>query len=114
MKGRLDSLKQDNRTWSTSVKHELLWQTKFISEDCLAALSSARKQRNNLVHEGKIPDFDVIKNLWECMFELFESASGIGTLGMRRLVSFEAPELGFPEKNNFDEWIALSEKIRGQ
>ncbi len=114
MKNRLDSLKQDNRTWSTSVKHELLWQTKFLSEDCFATLSSARKQRNNLVHEGVIPDLDVIKNLWECMFELFESASGISPIGMRRLAFFQAPEPGFPEKNNFDEWLVLSENLRGQ
>jgi hypothetical protein len=108
MKNRLDSLKQDNRTWSTSVKHELLWQTKFLSEDCFGALSLARKQRNDLVHEGTIPDFDVIKNLWECLFELFETASGISPIDMRCLIPVKAPELGFSEKNNFDEWLALS------
>ncbi|PTR05297.1 hypothetical protein C8R32_1241, partial [Nitrosospira sp. Nsp5] len=114
MKNRLDSLKQDNRTWSTAVKHELLWQTKFLSENCFAALSSARKQRNNLVHEGVIPDSDVIKNLWGCIFELFESASGVSPIGMRRLAFFEVPDLRFPEKNNFDEWLVLSEKLRGR
>ena len=111
VKGRFDSLKQDNRTWSTSVKHELLWQTKFISEDCFAALSLARKQRNDLVHRGIIPDFAVIANLWKGMFELFETASGIDQIGMRQLVPIEPPELGFPENNNFDEWINLSKEL---
>jgi hypothetical protein len=114
MKNRLDSLKQDNRAWSTAVKHELLWQTKFLSENSFTALSSARKQRNNVVHEGVIPDSDVIKNLWGCIFELFESASGISPIGMGRLAFFEVPDLRFPEKNNFDEWLVLSEKLRGQ
>lgn len=111
MKNRFDSLKQDNRTWSTSVKHELLWQTKLLSGECFASLSSARKQRNNLVHEGVVPEFEVIKNLWVCMFELLESASGTQQIGMRHLVPLDNPELGFPEKNNFSEWEALSEKL---
>lgn len=124
MKTRLKSLKEDNRTWPTSVKHELLWQTKFLSEDCFSALSFARQSRNKLVHDGLIPDYSVIENLWRAMFEMFESASGINPLGMRQLVTFietpttklvfqmhtplVSPELGFPEKSNFDEWLALS------
>lgn len=111
MKGRFDSLKQDNRTWSTSVKHELLWQTKFISEACFVALSVARKSRNALVHKGEIPDFGVIGNLWKQLPELFESASGIDSVGLRQLVPIESPDLGFPEKSNFDEWRALSDKF---
>lgn len=111
MKNRLDSLRQDNRTWSTSVKHELLWQTKVLSEECYAALTSARRQRNNLVHEGVVPESEVIKNLWVCMFELLESASGIQPIKMRHLVPLDLPELGFPEKINFKEWEILSEKL---
>lgn len=127
MKTRLKSLKDDNRTWSISVKHELLWQTKFISEECYVALSLARQSRNDLVHKGRIPDFTTIEKLWKSIFELLESASGIASLGMRQLITFietptaklvfplhspvEYPELGFPEKNNFDEWLELSKKL---
>jgi len=111
MKSRMDSLKQDNRTWSTSVKHELLWQTKFLSADCLAALSAARKQRNELVHKGVIPDFSVINDLWGCLCELIEAASGIRPIGMRRLVPFEIPIQKSPENTNFDEWLELSKKL---
>ncbi len=127
MKTRLKSLKDDNRTWSISVKHELLWQTKFISEECYVSLSLARQSRNDLVHKGGIPDPTTIGNLWKGIFELLESASGIAQLGMRQLITFvetptttlvfqfnrpiEYPELGFPEKNNFDEWQELSNKL---
>lgn len=104
-------LKKDSRTSLISVKHELLLETKFLSDSCFAALSAARDKRNDLVHEGLIPDFEIINNLWRCMPELFESASGISEIGIRRLVPIESPDLGFPEKSNFDEWHALSEKF---
>ncbi len=111
LKAKRKLLKKDNRTSSISVKHELLLETKFFSEGCFNALSSAREKRNDLVHDGIIPDFDVIKNLWECMSELIESASGIDSIRMRRLVPIESPEIGFPEKNNFDEWLMLLENF---
>ena len=66
------------------------------------------------MHEEIIPDFYVIKNLWECMCELFQSASGISQIEMRRLAFFQAPKPGFLEKNNFDEWLVLSENLHGQ
>lgn len=91
-KNRLDSLKSDNRTCPTSVKLELLWQTKFISEDCFLALSLARQQRNKLVHDGNVPDFDVIQNLWGILHELLETASGINPIKMRKLTPLKAPE----------------------
>lgn len=91
-KSRLDSLKGDNRTWTTSVKHELLWQTKFISEDCFSALSIARQQRNKLVHDGNVPDFEVIQNLWGNLHELLESASSVSPIKMRNLTPLKALE----------------------
>lgn len=125
MKNRIKSLKQDNRTWSTSVKHEILWQAKELSEDCYAALSLARKARNDLVHEGKIPAYVVVENLWIVLFELLETASGVSLNGMRQSTTFENPITrkraflkhmppGFPDsgqlpKTNFDEWPAFKE-----
>ncbi|PCI44796.1 MAG: hypothetical protein COB41_03340 [Proteobacteria bacterium] len=111
IKKRRDSMK-DNRTWSTAIKHELLWQTGLLSEGSFVALTSARKQRNNLVHDGKIPDFSVIRSLWESLSELFQSASGLSQSRMQQLSPVEMPRLGFPENNNFDEWQELSEKLK--
>ena len=110
-KSRLESLKQDNRTWTTSVKHELLWQTKILSESCFAALSAARQQRNKLVHNGVIPSFEVIENLWQNMHELFESASNISPIKMRQLAPFKVPDLGITKNYNFDEWVNLSKSL---
>lgn len=70
----------------------MLWQTKFISEDCFSALSLARQQRNKLVHDGNVPDFEVIQNLWGNLHELLESASGINSIKMRKLTPLKALE----------------------
>jgi len=78
---------------------------KFRSKDFGKAVS---------IHDGVIPDLVVIENLWKAMFELFESASGINPIEMRRFLPFESPDLGFPENNNFDEWVALSKQVSGQ
>lgn len=121
MKNRLDSLKNDNNTWSIAVKHELLWQTKFLSEDCYDKLSSARTLRNNLVHRGKVPDHITVENLWIALFELFETASGISLKELRQLTTYLENETSenliflrhtssdyknsnLPPKTNFDEW----------
>jgi hypothetical protein len=49
---RKRALKDDNRTWSTSVKHEVLYQSGLISEETLALIFPARQARNDLVHTG--------------------------------------------------------------
>lgn len=119
-KARVKSFKTDNRTWTTSVKHELLWQSQTLSDSCFAALSLARKSRNNLVHEGIIPDFVVIENLWINIFELLETASTVSLKSMRQSTTVKDPVTkklafrklmppGFSDssqlpKTNFDEW----------
>jgi hypothetical protein len=107
---RFDALK-DNRTYSTSVKHELLWQTKLLSEECFEALSIARQQRNKLVHDGTVPDFKVIENLWKNIHELIESTSGVSSIKMRQLAPFKAPEGELPKNYNFEEWKVLSNSL---
>ncbi len=113
MPGRRQGLKQDNRTWSTSVKHELLWQANVLSEDCFSKLFSARAQRNKLVHEGTVPDFSVIVGLWSGLTELLEVASGLSLNGMRKLTTVEYQDTGLTAKVNFDEWITLSKNLGG-
>ena len=51
---RLDQL-NDNRTWSISTRHELLYQKGVIFDDLFASLNTARKARNSLSHNGKHP-----------------------------------------------------------
>lgn len=104
-------LKKDYRISTISVRHEILRDMKIVSTECFDSLSFARDKRNDLVHDGTIPAFEVVKQLWECLFELFECASEVQLIEMRRLVSIKSPVLDLPEKINFDEWNALSKKL---
>lgn len=111
MKARLQSLKQDNRTWSISVRHEILWQTQLLSEESYASLSSARGQRNNLLHEGRVPNLATVTGLWPAICELLATASGES---MERLLSMghwnhqPSKRVG---KTNFDGWHAAVQAL---
>ena len=53
--GRLDQL-ADTRTWTIAARHELLHQIGTIPINTLSSLSSARKARNALAHNGDHPN----------------------------------------------------------
>ena len=55
IRGRIESLK-DNRTWTISARHELLFQRNFFDAELYASLVVARKSRNQLAHDGSHPD----------------------------------------------------------
>ena len=73
MPKRKDFLK--DRIWTISMKQEMLWQAKFISDKCYVALSKARSARNSLVHSGTMSDVEILESLWINLFELFRIAS---------------------------------------
>lgn len=104
-------LNKDYRTENISVRHDILRDTQIVSVECFEGLSFVRYKRNDLVHDGAIPAFEVVKQLWECLFELFECASEVPSIEMRRLVSIKTPELDLPGKINFDEWNALAKTL---
>lgn len=45
----------DTRTWTASARVEMLFQKGILSKETVKSLSSARKARNDLSHEGKHP-----------------------------------------------------------
>jgi hypothetical protein len=73
---RRRSLDEDTRTWSMSVKHELLFQKKIISAAVYAKIHPARKARNDLVHKGLRPNADLVENLFSGILDLVHSATG--------------------------------------
>jgi len=111
MKGRVDGMKQDNRTWTTSVKHELLWQIKVLSEPSYARLSNARKQRNDLVHKGSEPDMDSVTGLWPALCEMLEVASGVSMAKLAGMAAWNHQPLTRVGKTNFDIWNSLVQKL---
>lgn len=53
-KARRDQL-NDTRTWTASARIEMIFQKGIVPSEIVAALSHARKARNDLSHEGKHP-----------------------------------------------------------
>lgn len=94
-----------------SAKHKLLRLSKIISRECHKALSHAREKRNDLVHEGIVPDLQIVEALWKALPELIEVASGIRALGLRRLWGGGANNWAIPARTNFDEWTELVAKV---
>lgn len=107
---RKNSMKDDSRTWTMSVKQEILFQSKIISGTVLEKLFSARQARNKLVHEGKPVDEKVAKGLLSAIEDLLT----ISTKEKISLFDFERYKGGKISKLNveisFDDWISISGK----
>jgi hypothetical protein len=72
--GRIDQL-SDTRTWTVSVRHELLHQIGIIGPEALGALAVARKARNALAHTGKHPTESDAKSAYSSALSLLELAA---------------------------------------
>jgi hypothetical protein len=94
-----------------STKHILLCLSNIFNKDCYRVLSSARRKRNALVHEGVVPDADLIERLWSVLPELIEAASGTGPLGLRRLSGGAVEDWDIPSRTDFDEWVTLAKSL---
>jgi hypothetical protein len=98
--GRIKSMKEDNRTWSTSVKQELLFQNKILTEEIISRLHPARKARNKLVHEGKNVTKKVAIDLFDGVKLMLQLAYGNDETDLLRIpVNSYTKEL---EKGTFD------------
>lgn len=71
---RLKTMQQDHRTYSASVKQEILYQVGILPEDVYANLYTVRKVRNKLVHEGKMVAQADALQLYYVVNELFKIA----------------------------------------
>ena len=73
---RIQTLRQDNRTYSASVKQEILYQLGIITVDIYKALYAIRKARNKLVHEGKLVDKVTAADLYKSVKALLQIVLG--------------------------------------
>ncbi|MBG7619363.1 hypothetical protein I5R65_07795 [Herbaspirillum sp. AP02] len=128
-KSRQKSMTEDNRTWSTSIKQEMLWQKSIFSETAFVYLNGARKARNDLVHSGKHPARETVINLWQALIELLELSSQreVGTLPLRECITFVSTpmmsmnfnllkqkiemDLEKPDATDFSQWDAMVAKF---
>ncbi|MFJ7566724.1 hypothetical protein ACIQW9_07175 [Herminiimonas sp. NPDC097707] len=108
---RHEYLKQKNQLNNIWAKQELLLLSKIISKECHEALRQVRDKRNNLVHDGIVPDSQTVETLWGALPELIEMAAEIRPLGMRKIWTGSANNWGIPARTNFDEWVELAKKL---
>lgn len=57
------------------TKHKVFKEYDIISESTFQTLLQNRKNRNKLLHEGKLPNHRLIEELWIVLFKMFEIAS---------------------------------------
>ncbi|OKL41039.1 hypothetical protein [Pontibacter flavimaris] len=94
--GRINSLKNDSRTWSTSVKQEIMYQNGILDEGIISKLYPARQARNKLVHEGKGVSQQIALDLYTAVQLLLKKASGL-------------EHISFPDVEE-SSWESLSDK----
>ena len=112
IEGRLKTLKEDHRTWSSSVKQEILFQTNIITPDLFLKLYPIRQARNNLLHSGKNVESNIAFAAYESVMELLLICSNLDELPMENLTlekvnikEADTQEIGF------EDWIELSNKV---
>lgn len=116
--------KQLNVTQAEKIhmKHKVLKSGQVISESCYDVLDKARDKRNDLVHEGKLPDHNIVEKLWIVIFEMFEKASGkkleelfemtVDKL-LNKVIRYRSNDYKNPinlENTNFEEWASIGTK----
>ena len=109
---RYECLKKRKQLKNIWAKQELLRLSKIISKECHKALSQARSKRNDLVHEGIVPDLLIVEALWKALPQMLEVASGIQELGVRKLWGAGENSWSIPARTDFDEWEALAIKVK--
>lgn len=109
--GRRKSLREDHRTWPSSVKQEILFQDGFIDEGTFAQIFPARQARNRLVHDGKTVEEDaafsayrgLLGMLSHCVSDIHVPLGELGLFDRKN----ESVELALDE-SYFQDWLLLS------
>lgn len=109
---------EDFRTWTTSVRLEVLHQLGKLPTDALAMLSEARKARNDLSHKGRHPSASAAKAAWGGVMSLLEIAVPdvsipLLTLDLENHALSDPFEPRKPERLEPTHWMAIP-KLPGE
>jgi len=109
--GRNRALRDDHRTYSTSIRQELMYQSGLLSDHELSALFPARQARNRLVHQGVASRREDAVAALDAISELLRVATGHKT-NLRELdidILQDAPDDHVAVPHTVSEsWRALS------
>lgn len=106
---RRKALREDGRTWSISVRQEILFQKGILGDESFAALFTARKARNDLVHAGKSPPAQIVQSLFAAIIDLVEILSGMRAEEIRKLPvdsQVQFADLSTSDMNDWNETAA--------
>lgn len=104
IQNRLRSLGQDTRTWSTSVRQEMLFQLGVLPSSTYSKIHPARKARNDLVHEGRRPTEVIVTTLFDGVLDLIEIASGLNPDPLRQLEVAARSEFHRRDQYDLTDW----------
>lgn len=109
--GRLKAMKQDNRTWSSSVKQEMLFQIGVFDDFVFERLYPARQARNRLVHDGKEVSEAIVKNLFMAIVKLISISLNKSDVPISNLNLLSEKALGkkLDIQENFEDWREVSD-----
>ncbi|MEE4106314.1 hypothetical protein V2I78_19765 [Pseudomonas viridiflava] len=109
--GRIKAMKQDNRTWSSSVKQEMLFQVGVFDSFVFERLYPARQSRNRLVHDGKEVSEVIVMNLYTAIVKLICICLGKSNLPMTELNLARERAVGkkLDVQENFEDWRDVSD-----
>lgn len=93
------------------TKHIILHEAQIINENIFQILLSNRRDRNNLLHEGKIPNRDNVIKLWTILLDLLEIVTDTkltklqknSKLILNRNLDNHVKDI-VPKKTNFEQW----------
>jgi hypothetical protein len=101
---RKRSLGKDTRTWSTSVRQEILFQMGVIPSYVYSKIYPARKARNDLVHQGYRPTEAIVSSLFIGVLDLLEIASGVDPSDLRHLDTRVPSEFHKRSEYDLTDW----------
>lgn len=111
IKGRRKSLEQDTRTWSTSVRQEILFQVNVLPEQTYSKLHAARRARNELAHQGKRPTPSLVHTLFDGILDLIELSTSSSLPGIRNLAQNWNDPSEFLVEGDESHWRAVASKF---
>lgn len=109
--GRIKAMKQDHRTWPSSVKQELLFQVGVFDSFVFERLYPARQARNRLVHDGKEVSEIIVKNLFMAVVKLICISLDKSDVPISDLNLVRERETGkkLDIKESFEDWRDMSD-----
>ncbi|AXX94759.1 hypothetical protein [Arcobacter ellisii] len=100
------------------TKHDILHETKIINEQIFQVLKCNREDRNNLLHNGIIPNRKNVLQLWTTLLELLEVATSTkieklqknSKIILNRNLENHIKNVT-PKKTNFEQWKKDEESL---